>query len=121
MRPKIKQVRNLRTNQTLQLAEKIIWGKLRNRQLGGFKFRRQYYIGNFIVDFYCSEVNLIIEIDGDVHGYAERTQKDKIREEFLRSKNFEIVRYNNNKVYNNLENVLEDILDKRNMSACKKR
>jgi very-short-patch-repair endonuclease len=81
-------VRNLRINQTL--AERIVWGRLRNRQLDGFKFRRQYYIGNFIVDSYCSETNLIIETDGDVHGYAERTQKDRTREEFLRSKNLEL-------------------------------
>lgn len=117
MRPKIEQSRNLRMNQTP--AERIVWSKLRNRQLDGFKFRRQYYIGNFIVDFYCSEVNLIIEIDGDVHGYAERTQKDRIREEFLRSRNFEIVRYNNNEIFNNLKNVLEDILNECNMLAYK--
>ena len=107
MNPKIKQARNLRTHQTS--AEKIIWQKLRNRQFQDLKFRRQYKIGNFIVDFYCERLGLIIELDGDVHVYKNKQEKDKIREEFLRKRNFNIIRYTNNEIYNNLDSVMEDL------------
>lgn len=106
---KIEKARNLRFNQTL--AEKIIWGRLRNRQMCDLKFRRQYNIGNYFVDFYCAEINLIIEIDGDVHGYKERKERDRLREDFLRNKGFKIVRYTNYEIYNNLEEVLEYLFD----------
>ena len=52
---------------------------------------------------------MIIEIDGDVHGYRNKMEKDRIREEFLRDKGLEIIRYTNNDIYNNLENVMEDL------------
>jgi very-short-patch-repair endonuclease len=73
------------------------------------KFRRQHNIEKYIVDFYCEKINLIIEIDGDVHGYANKIQEDKTREEFLKNKGFNIIRYANNEIYNNLENVMEDL------------
>ena len=57
--------------------ERIIWQKLRNRQIGGIKFRRQHSIGKYIVDFYSSELNLIIEIDGDVHAYQKKMIKQE--------------------------------------------
>ncbi|MFY0651174.1 MAG: endonuclease domain-containing protein [Cyclobacteriaceae bacterium] len=55
-------------------AEKILWDKVRNRNLDGFKFRRQYPIGSFIVDFYCYEARLVVEVDGGYH--KEKDQKD---------------------------------------------
>ena len=110
MNLKINQARALRKNQTT--AEKIIWQKLRSRQLAGFKFRRQHNIGRFIVDFYCDEIKLIIEIDGDVHAYKQREKYDKERQKILESKGFKIARYTNYEVFNNLNGVLEDILRK---------
>lgn len=110
MKLKINQARALRKNQTT--AEKIIWQKLRSRQLAGFKFRRQHNIGKFIVDFYCDEIKLIIEIDGDVHAYKQRENHDKERQKILESKGFEIARYTNYEVFNNLNGVLDDILRK---------
>ena len=110
MKAKINQAKALRKNQTT--AEKIIWRRLRNRQLANFKFRRQHNIGRFIVDFYCDENKLIIEIDGDVHAYVEREKYDEEREKILESEGFKIVRYTNYEVYNNLDGVLEDILRK---------
>lgn len=80
--------------------------------MSGLKFRRQHCIGRFIVDFYCEELRLILEIDGDVHGYKTKQAQDAIRETFLRNKNFEIIRYANNDIYNNLEGVMEDLLKK---------
>lgn len=110
MKLKIKQARTLRKNQTT--AEKIVWWKLRNRQIGGFKFRRQHNIENFIVDFYCDEIKLIIEIDGDVHGYKQKKIDDKERQNILENKGYKIVRYTNYEVFSNLNGVLEDILIK---------
>ena len=110
MKLKINQARALRKNQTT--AEKIIWQKLRSRQLAGFKFRRQHNIGRFIVDFYCDEIKLIIEIDGDVHAYKQREKYDKERQKILESKGSKIARYTNYEVFNNLDGVLEDILRK---------
>jgi len=86
-----------------------MWRKLRNRNFQSLKFRRQYGIGNFIVDFYCEELGLIIELDGDVHGYTKKQEKDKMREEFLKNRSFNIIRYANNEVYSNLDNVMEDL------------
>jgi very-short-patch-repair endonuclease len=80
--------------------------------MGGFKFRRQYIIENFIVDFYCDEMKLVIEIDGDVHGYKNKAEHDKRKEDFLKARGYEVARYTNYEIYNNLENVLEDLLRK---------
>ncbi|MDD3190858.1 MAG: endonuclease domain-containing protein [Candidatus Pacebacteria bacterium] len=110
MNTKIKQARSLRVRQTS--AERIMWRELRNRQLLGLKFRRQHNIGSYIADFYCEELGLVIEIDGDAHGYEKKYERDIIREEFLKNRNFEIIRYTNNDVYDNLEGVMEDLSKK---------
>ena len=104
----LKYRRHLRKNSTN--PERIIWQKLRSRQIGGIKFRRQHSIGKYIVDFYSSELNLIIEIDGDVHAYQK--ENDKIREIFLENRGLKIIRYTNYEVRTNLIGVLEDILRK---------
>ena len=104
----LKQRKNLRQNSTS--PERIVWQKLRSRQIGGFKFRRQHNIGKFIVDFYCDEIKLVIEIDGDVHAYQK--EYDKKRQLFLENRGLRIIRYTNNEVRTNLMGVLEDILKK---------
>ena len=104
----LKYRRHLRKNSTN--PERIIWQKLRNRQIKGFKFKRQYSIGKYIVDFYSSELNLIIEIDGDIHAYQK--ENDKRREIFLENRGLKIIRYTNYEVRTNLIGVLEDILRK---------
>ena len=91
-------------------AEKLLWTRLRSKQCHSFKFRRQHAIGPFIVDFFCPEQLLVVEIDGDVH--AEKTQrtKDWKRERYLRSLGLQVIRYTNHEVLNNLEGVLEHLL-----------
>jgi 5-methyltetrahydrofolate--homocysteine methyltransferase len=96
----------LRNNSTK--AEIMLWKELKNSKIG-FKFRRQHGIKNYIVDFYCSEKRLIIEIDGEVHNINKQVIHDKIREEYLKSLNFKIIRYNNYDIANNLDLVLQDI------------
>lgn len=95
--------RLLRKNSTD--AEKRLWGWLRNRGLNGWKFRRQFPIGQYIVDFECHELKLIVEADGGQH--AKRQLYDIRRTEYLQSKGYQIVRFWNNEVLGNLEGVLE--------------
>ncbi len=89
--------------------EIILWSRLRGKQLG-CKFRRQHGIGKFIVDFYCPELKLIVEIDGDIHGFDKQIKKDGERQKFLESLNFKVKRYSNNDVIRNLNGVLEDLI-----------
>jgi len=96
----------LRNNSTK--AEIMLWKELKGSKTG-LKFRRQHGINNYIVDFYCSEKRLIIEIDGEVHNINKQVNHDKIREEYLKSLNFKIIRYNNYDITNNLDLVLQDI------------
>lgn len=92
--------------------EKRLWAKLRARQVNGFKFRRQHGIGNYIVDFYCPEQGLVIEVDGDSHADAEAVTKDRERDNYLRSIGLTVVRYCNDDVMKNLDGVLEDLQKK---------
>ncbi|XWK90026.1 MAG: endonuclease domain-containing protein [Phormidium sp.] len=88
-------------------AEEKLWQKLRNKQLLGFKFRRQHSIDRFIVDFYCGQANLIIEVDGSIHEYTQ--MEDAIRQEFLESLGFRVIRFRNEEVLNSIDGVLEKI------------
>ncbi len=89
-------------------AEILLWFKLRNRQLG-FKFRRQYSIGKYIVDFCCPELSLIIEIDGGVHFYSENKLTGLKRQRFLEEIGFKVIRYTNLEIIYNMKSVLEDL------------
>lgn len=99
--------RFLRKNETN--AEKLLWHKLRNRQLENVKFRRQESIGNDIVDFVSFEKKIIIEIDGGQHNEETIKQKDKERTERLQEEGYQVLRYWNNEVLKNLDGVLETI------------
>jgi very-short-patch-repair endonuclease len=96
-----KRSRILRKKQTD--AEKFIWSKLRNRRLVDFKFRRQFVIGRYIVDFYCLRTNLIIELDGGQHNSDENILKDEIRDAWLKNQGNTILRFWNNEVFSNTE------------------
>jgi very-short-patch-repair endonuclease len=98
-------IKKLRINQTD--AEKKIWSKIKNRQLQGFKFKRQVRIENYIVDFICFEKRLIVELDGGQHN---DNQKDLTRDTFLQSQGFHVLRFWNNDVLQNTDVVLNEIL-----------
>ncbi len=99
--------KELRNNQTK--AEQELWKYLRTQQLG-VKFRRQYSIGNYIVDFYCHELRLIIELDGWVHGEEVNRKKDAIRQNKLESKGYIVKRYRNEQVKYERKNVIQNII-----------
>lgn len=93
--------RNLRREMTD--AEKLLWHHLRMEQFGGYKFRRQHPLGNYIVDFVCLEVGLVLEVDGGQH--AESADNDAIRTQWLEAKGLHVMRFWNNEVLNNIEGV----------------
>jgi very-short-patch-repair endonuclease len=89
-------------------AESKLWQCLRNRQLGGFKFRRQAPLVPYIADFYCVELALIVELDGDSH--AERTEYDARRTVRLTRDEKHVIRFLNVDVFQHLDAVLSEIL-----------
>ena len=97
--------RDLRKNQTD--TEQILWLQLRNRRFLNYKFRRQFPIESYIVDFICLELKLVIELDGSQHN--NQIDKDIERILFLNQRGFKLVRFWNNDLYNNLEGTLEYI------------
>ncbi len=101
--------RELRKSQTD--AERKMWALLRNRRLVGFKFRRQQPIGSYIIDFYCPEFRLAVEIDGVGHMSDEQRRYDLSRSEFISSKAITIIRFWDNEVLNDSRSVLQQILD----------
>ena len=107
---KFKNKRKYLRNNTTK-SERLLWNKIKNNKLG-YKFRRQHSIEKYIVDFYCPELRLIIELDGESHKYNNQKNKDYIREEKLINLKFIMVRYENFDVLENLEDVLIDIKNK---------
>ena len=89
-------------------AEQRLWARLRDQQLGGYKFRRQHPIGPFIVDFYCAACRLIVEVDGDTH--ATQVEYDAARTTWLEQYGCRVVRVTNVEVREELEGVLMAIL-----------
>jgi very-short-patch-repair endonuclease len=102
-------VRQLRREQTD--AEKLLWYSLRHRQLCGLKFRRQYPVGPYVLDFYCYEYKLCIELDGGQHYDSAGIQHDSQRQAFLASHGIHTLRFSNTDVLQNLEGVLLQIVE----------
>jgi very-short-patch-repair endonuclease len=99
--------RELRKNMTD--AERILWNVIRNRKLEGRKFRRQYSIDKYTVDFFCFEENLIIEVDGESHNNIGSEQYDFYRDELFVNMGYIILRVKNEEIYYHLEEVLNEI------------
>jgi very-short-patch-repair endonuclease len=89
-------------------AETILWQELRGTKMG-VRFRRQQVIAGFIVDFYCHQVGLVIELDGGVHEGDEQMEKDAKRDKVLEEMGLKVVRFKNEEVIRNLPVVLEKI------------
>ena len=89
-------------------AENVLWQNIRNKQLG-VEFRRQHIIGDFIVDFVCLDKMLVIEVDGGYHTERDQLEDDEIRARILNSLGFKVVRFSNDRVLFDLDNVKSDI------------
>lgn len=96
--------RDLRQTQTD--AEGLVWNRVRARRLGGFKFRRQHVIGSFIVDFYCPEGRLAVEIDGPTH----LDEADRRRDRNLRLRGIQVIRFTNDEIYDDLDGCMDWLL-----------
>jgi very-short-patch-repair endonuclease len=94
---------------SLTAAEAVLWQNLKGRQLLGKKFRRQISIGRYIVDFYCPEAGLVIELDGDRHFSITMDEYEARRTKYLEEEGLRIIRFENKELYDNLEGVLETI------------
>jgi very-short-patch-repair endonuclease len=99
--------RELRSSMTP--AEATLWRCLQRSQLAGKKFRRQHSIEAYIVDFYCLECRLAIELDGAAHFTDSGAQYDAVRTELLTSKGIRVLRFENQEIFDNLDLVLEEI------------
>jgi very-short-patch-repair endonuclease len=99
--------RNLRKE--LTEAEEILWQHLRNRKVNGAKFRRQHPIKHYVLDFYCHEAKLAIEIDGGIHDVKENTSYDENRTAVLKELGINVIRFSNEQVMNNTVAVLDEI------------
>ncbi|WAX71533.1 endonuclease domain-containing protein [Gallibacterium anatis] len=97
----------LRSNQTD--AEGKLWQRINRDQLLGFRFNRQKPLLNYIVDFYCAKAKLIIELDGSHHYEPEYQEKDRQRDDELRSLGFTVMRFSNDEIYYEIEDVVEQI------------
>ena len=100
--------RENRNNATL--AEKVLWEHLRYNQLG-IKFLRQYIIGDYIVDFVSREGGLIIEVDGGYHSEPRQQEDDALREQMLEQLGYHILRFSNEEVLYDIDNVTNQIID----------
>jgi very-short-patch-repair endonuclease len=89
-------------------TEKLFWSEIRNRKLGGFKFKRQVPLGPYIVDFVCLDENLVVELDGPLHN--DRTQYDANRDALLRQLGYRVLRFANDDVGGDFAGVLATIL-----------
>ena len=99
-------------------AEKLLWEELRNRKLNGLKFRRQHPLDKFIVDFYCNEKKLVVELDGGVHNEKINKEYDEARTAMLAGLNVIVLRFKNEEVTKDLKEVLKKISDAADMLNC---
>ncbi|MBM4424036.1 MAG: endonuclease domain-containing protein [Chloroflexi bacterium] len=104
----IAKARSLRREMTP--AEERLWAALRDRQLGGLKFRRQHPYAQFVLDFFCAERLLAVELDGGIHAAPAVAAHDAARAEFLTQRGVQVLRFTNAEVENNLPHVLRRIL-----------
>jgi very-short-patch-repair endonuclease len=106
----MKPIRRLLRKQNVP-AERVLWQKIRRKQLG-FRFLRQFSIGRFVVDFYCPEKKIAIEIDGVTHCTDIEISKDLVKENYIKNLGLELFRFKNSEIYNDMGLVL-DFLHKR--------
>ena len=90
-------------------AERLLWSRVRRKQLQGHQFYRQKIIGNYIVDFYCPKAKLVIEINGGQHYDDKGIKKDNVRDDYLREQRLTVLRFSDREVFDNLDGVIERI------------
>ncbi len=90
-------------------SEKLIWRRVRNSQIAGIKFRRQYSVGGFVLDFYAPEIRLAIELDGATHDSEDAKRKDEWRQKIIEGYKITFLRFTDTEVTNTIDDVLTEI------------
>ena len=92
-------------------TERMLWKELKGKQLEGYRFRQQHGFGPYVLDFYCPSLRLCIELDGEIHTEDRVKQKDEERTIFLKENRIKVLRFRNEEVEQNINDVLERIKD----------
>jgi very-short-patch-repair endonuclease len=103
-----KQMRQ-RLRRNMPKAEALLWARLRRRQVLGYKFRRQFSVGPYSIDFYCPALKLAVEIDGDSHFSEAAIAYDRERQYYIETFGIHFLRFTNNQVYKSQDDVVESI------------
>ena len=90
-------------------SERMLWKHISDKQLDGWRFRRQHGFGPYVLDFYCPVLKLCIEVDGELHQRTDVFEKDKERTSFLESNGIKVIRFTNDEIENDISDVLERI------------
>jgi very-short-patch-repair endonuclease len=104
---KTARARRLRKDATS--PERILWSKLKGAQIDGASFRRQHPLGPYVIDFYCPSLGIVVELDGEHHGYQANAARDRQRDAWLVARGLRVLRFWNENVRTNLTGVVEDI------------
>jgi len=92
-------------------AEQILWQYLKSKKLFGYKFRRQFGIGPYVVDSYCPKIKLVVEVDGETHSTFDEIKYDKCRQKYIEFFGISFLRFTNTDVYKNMDGVTEVIVE----------
>ncbi len=113
---KTEEVKRKKLRQNSTYTEKIVWMNLRNRRMLGYKFKRQYSVDKYIIDFYCPELKFAIEVDGISHHSVVKQIYDKERQKYLESYGIRFIRItdeelvgNTNKAFDRIENAMKEL------------
>ncbi|MEA3494092.1 MAG: endonuclease domain-containing protein [Candidatus Margulisiibacteriota bacterium] len=98
-----------RLRHSMTEAEKLLWDRIRKRKINGYKFRRQYSIGGFIIDFYSPDLKTAIEVDGGYHLEEDQKIYDKERQYIFESIGIKVLRFTNNEIFSDINQVVEKI------------
>jgi very-short-patch-repair endonuclease len=90
-------------------AERVLWSRIRGKQLKGLQVYRQKPVGRFVVDFYCPKAKLVIELDGGQHYTEDLKAKDEMRDRYMMAQGLKTLRFSDKEVFENLTGVLEEI------------
>ena len=101
---------------TMTPAEKLLWERLRKRNMNGLRFRAQHPIGRYIVDFFCHEHNLVLELDGAIHKKQE--PYDRVKDAYLKAFGYTVLRFTNDSIFHDMEHVLAQIQNGAHDTAC---
>ena len=110
----IERARQLRKKETW--AEKLMWRWLRDRRFSGYKFRRQHPVGDYVLDFFCEEARLSVELDGSQHGFPDQCKHDTDREAFLKSRGIKTLRFWNSHLRRDAQSIRDRIFNE--LQSC---